>query len=91
MTREKAKELLPIIQAYADGEEIQYRGEDSTPWRDCIYPPAFADVDEYRIKPKLREYWLLISENVAINVFDYEPSYSDAFECIHVKECDDKE
>ena len=25
MTREEAKEMLPIIQAFAEGKEIQYR------------------------------------------------------------------
>ena len=54
MTREQAKELLPIIQAFAEGEIIQYKnflGE----WTDIeeneglsfICPPS-----DYRIKPK---------------------------------------
>ena len=54
MTREEAKELLPVIQAFAEGEIIQYKnflGE----WTDIeeneglsfICPPS-----DYRIKPK---------------------------------------
>ena len=54
MTREEAKELLPIIQAFAEGKIIQYKnflGE----WTDIeeneglsfICPPS-----DYRIKPK---------------------------------------
>ena len=54
MTREEAKELLPVIQAFAEGEIIQYKnflGE----WTDIeeneglsfICPPS-----DYRIKPQ---------------------------------------
>lgn len=54
MTREEVKELLPIIQAYAAGKEIQYR----------TYPDKWVDIEEneglifispssdYRIKPE---------------------------------------
>ena len=54
MTREEAKELLPIIQAWAKGKEIQYR----------TYPNKWVDIEEterlifmgpssdYRIKPE---------------------------------------
>lgn len=53
MTREQAKELLPIIQAYAEGKSIQYRVNKKTNgWRD-IYYPSFIDLSgEYRIKPE---------------------------------------
>ena len=54
MTREQAKELLPIIQAYAEGEIIQYKNFLDE-WTDIkeneglsfICPPS-----DYRIKPK---------------------------------------
>lgn len=54
MTREEAKELLPIIQAWTEGKEIQYRTL-SDKWIDIkenevlklISPPS-----HYRIKPK---------------------------------------
>ena len=54
MTREEAKELLPIIQAWIEGKEIQYR----------TCPDKWVDIEEnervnftsppsdYRIKPK---------------------------------------
>lgn len=54
MTREEAKELLPIIKAFAEGKEIQYR----------TCPDKWVDIEEnervnftsppsdYRIKPK---------------------------------------
>lgn len=58
MTREQAKELLPIIQAFAEGKHIQW----------CNHCKNWIDVDErdgldtefpssvYRIKPKFRPF-----------------------------------
>ena len=54
MTREKAKELLPIIQAFAEGKIIQDKIEGFTDWCDTD------DIDleyegqkiKYRIKPE---------------------------------------
>ena len=68
MTREKARELLPIIQAYSEGKTIQYRV--SPPFsridkRDTSYLKEWIDLDEdrcdgfscdetitYRVKPE---------------------------------------
>ena len=36
MTREQAKELLPIIQAFAEGKTIQVWANDT--WQDEEYP-----------------------------------------------------
>jgi hypothetical protein len=50
MTRERAKELLPIIQAYAEGKDVQVF--DGCQWHDLSKPsPAFEGL-EYRIKPE---------------------------------------
>ena len=52
MTREEAKELLPIIQAWAEGKSIQYQ-TDSKSWSDIIkdlYPCNHPSL--YRIKPE---------------------------------------
>lgn len=53
MTREYAKELLPIIQAFAEGKTLQYRvNNENNEWKD-INNPAFNDLSsEYRIKPE---------------------------------------
>ena len=53
MTREEAKELLPIIQAFAEGKTLQYRvNNENNEWKD-IDNPAFNDLSsEYRIKPE---------------------------------------
>ena len=50
MIREQAKELLPIIQAFAEGKTIQYKVKGG--WQD-IDNPSFNDLpSEYRIKPE---------------------------------------
>lgn len=54
MTREHAKELLPIIQAFAEGKTIQYRNAECE-WENIPIGVnlSFADApSEYRIKPE---------------------------------------
>lgn len=59
MNRERAKELLPIIEAFANGEEVEYRWSEVPQWADCgEVGPGFEDEVEYRIKPKPREFWV---------------------------------
>ena len=50
MTREEAKELLPFIQAFAEGKTIQYKNEHGS-WIeiDC---PIWSKYCQYRIKPE---------------------------------------
>lgn len=57
MNRDRAKELLPIITAFANGEEIQCRWSDfpDENWYSTTLIPAAQDGSrpvEYRIKPK---------------------------------------
>ena len=56
MTREKAKELLPIISAYAEGKTVQFM-DNKDMWQDYDDPNFFGDV-KYRIKqePKYRPF-----------------------------------
>lgn len=49
MTREEAKELIPIIQAYAEGKTIQVWVNDT--WQDEEYP-SFGELSLFRIKPE---------------------------------------
>ena len=59
MTREEAKQLLPIIQAFAEGKAIESRciKEDKSLWYDDENPSFDNDL-EYRIKtePKYRPF-----------------------------------
>ena len=52
MNRQQAKELLPIIQAFAEGKTIQskYINGSNTWWDDNNL--SFGDGVEYRIKPE---------------------------------------
>ena len=58
MNRERAKELLPIIEAFANGEDIEYRWKEVPIWTLLTNQPEFNNVVEYRIKPKPRELWI---------------------------------
>ena len=60
MTREQAKELLPIIQAFAEGKKIQYRNH-SDEWIDIKENEGLSFIchpSDYRIKsePKYRPF-----------------------------------
>lgn len=75
MTRERAKELLPVIEAYAKGEVIEcrdkYKGTNEK-WQ-LVIESTFHDDVQYRIQPKPLEKWLLIcGENEQISVHGSE-------------------
>ena len=59
MTREEAKELLPIIQAFAEGKTIQVKGPDNR-WYDYEGKSCKLKFDsrfqDYRIKPEYRPF-----------------------------------
>lgn len=57
MDIERAKELLPVIQAFADGKEIECRVKGKDVWSVQFYPTWIDDRD-YRIKqePKYRPF-----------------------------------
>ena len=51
MTREEAKELLPIIQAFAEGKEIEYYDCNDDDWIKTDTPIWTSKIN-YRIKPE---------------------------------------
>lgn len=55
MTREQARELIPVIQAFADGKTIQTRNGDSE-WFDCQF---LCNTSPWRVKPEPQELWLV--------------------------------
>ena len=71
MDRNKAKELLPIIQAFVSGEEIQVRSAGVTfKWEDTNQ--IFIG-DKYRIKPQPIEIWCMVkSDNHCMGNFNSE-------------------
>ena len=50
MTREEAKDLLPIIQAWAEGKNIQFLSDGE--WHDINQADFTCYPDKYRIKPE---------------------------------------
>ena len=50
MTREQAKELLPIIQAFAEGKTVQFL--DGGKWADVYETDFHESPVKYRIKPE---------------------------------------
>lgn len=50
MTREEAKELLPIIQAWAEGKNIQFLSDGE--WHDINQADFTCYTDKYSIKPE---------------------------------------
>jgi hypothetical protein len=74
MNRERAKELLPIIQAFAEGKIVQAR-QIGGEWLN-IYDPYFGypanDKIEYRIKPEPLECWVNVYEDGGIGVYETE-------------------
>lgn len=73
MNRAYAKQLLPLLSAYADGKTIQYRelGYDWTNLRE----PAFSEpLDRYRIAPDPIERWCVVrnSDNAVLCVYSTE-------------------
>jgi len=72
MNRERVKELLPIFEAYANGEDIQFRPNQYIPesgpitWSDLTKDERLTitfpcDDYEYRIKPKPLEVFMHIN------------------------------
>lgn len=56
MTPERAKQLLPIIIAFAEGKQIQYRSTffSGNDWVDCVGGETiFNGAGDYRIKPEV--------------------------------------
>lgn len=60
MNRERVKELLPVMQAFAEGKTIQHRTADDH-WVDFRDPNFTSKASEYRIKPEPQKFWAVFS------------------------------
>lgn len=56
MNRKQAKELLPIIQAFAEGKTVQCRTNNTYDWVSTNTPSFNPGLWEYRIKPEPKYY-----------------------------------
>ena len=54
MNRQQAKELPPIIQAFAEGKTIERKGilDNESKWCEVLLPTFNAAISNYRIKPE---------------------------------------
>lgn len=68
MTRDEAKKLLPVIQAFADGKQVQARLNCNASWVDRK-DPGFDSAYEYRIKPEPLECWVTVDCNGDLYAF----------------------
>jgi len=64
MTRERAKQLWPLIKLYSEGRTVQFYDRSKKSFIDCN-EPEFDEVDEYRVKPEHYEFWLLLGLQLA--------------------------
>ena len=100
MTRKEAKELLPIIQAFAEGKTIEYRGLGGE-WK-AAHTPTWSSHLFYRIKPEPRYRPFKTQEECWQEMLNHQPfgwlkskkngsfccigevSWSDAFRDVHI-------
>lgn len=54
MNKERLKELLPVMQAYIDGKQIQFKFGTSCVWEN-IENPSWDMAIEYRIAPEKKK------------------------------------
>lgn len=91
MTKENAKDFLPLIQALAEGKTIQWNasGTDVPRWQDQMNPSFDEEPSEYRVKPEAREFWLVTDKNTkqVQTVYSHEiDTLHTHLEIIHVRE-----
>lgn len=58
MNSSNAKDYLPLVQALAEGREIQYRPVSVANWIDVDDITDAYPADRYRIKPGPKEIWV---------------------------------
>lgn len=85
MTRDEAKNVIAnmmLIEAFAGGEEIQYKPLDT--WIDTTNPGFYKSPSLYRIKPKEpRSVWKLEYQSVAGGWFLAGPSFESRNDAQH--------
>ena len=67
MSRERVAELLPVMQAYADGKAIQYKINGEWVTGD-EYEFSFDGTGEYRVKPEPRTFWVNVYDDGGMSV-----------------------
>jgi hypothetical protein len=60
VNKENAKDYLPLVQALADGKTLQLKVCDDS-WQDFSNTDFCNPAIYYRIKPKPREWWVVLT------------------------------
>lgn len=84
MTPERAKELLPVIQAYAEGKKLDYLSPSRHEWEDDPIP-NFEASGKWRVKPEPREWWLCL-RCIFIASYDAQKCSRCESPLVHVRE-----
>lgn len=71
MTREQCQALLPIMQAFAEGKEIQYRNSDVDSWINDS-DPFWGNSGQWRIKPEPLEIEVWVTPDGRLGRIVYE-------------------
>lgn len=82
---------IELIKAYADGATIQYLDTRDGMWENLVNPDFDATNLEYRVKPKPREFQIVVDAQGVVrdagNIGAYFPKYPDGrFQLIKVRE-----
>ena len=72
MTPERAKELLPVIQAFSEGKEIECRIINSNNKWTVNVAPTWHPQIEYRIAPEKKWYRVALFDGYTITADDIE-------------------
>lgn len=73
MDRKQAKELLPIIQAFAEGKTIEFRNKSFKEWAEINNPSFDPTITNYRIKPEPKCHPFLNAEECWQEMKKHEP------------------
>lgn len=74
MKQQDVAALMPILQAFADGKQIQYKSYDGA-WTDADMSKDMSfslQNDRYRIKPEPRVQYIVFNHGLAYGVRDHE-------------------
>lgn len=74
MNKDNAKDYLPLVQAWAEGKQLQVKSLATLGWVDIDRCDFFLKPESYRIKPEPREGWVHKDDLVRANpVLVYDP------------------
>lgn len=92
MTPHQASELIPIMQAFADGKVVQMWMPDHEPGAACLgvwvdqKDPSFDVRYKWRVKPEPREWMVVVDNGIIVAQFDEKVVYPVRTQFVQVRE-----